>query len=150
MSIIKIPIARHHSHDKIIWAPDDHGIFSVKSCYRVLNEELSVHDKEDWAVVWKLNIPPKVKVFFWQACSNCLPTRDLLIQRRVDCESVCPICNVEKESLWHIFVACAFMKEIWRQMSIQPQTPLLCNSSRQMSIASILPDLVSTHHTRDA
>ena len=35
-------------------------------------------DGRRWKVIWKMNVPPKIKTFIWRACSNILPTRDNL------------------------------------------------------------------------
>lgn len=85
----------------------------MKSCYRVLFGNLRQEDKKQWASFWKLKLPPKVKMFFWQACSSCLPTKDLLISRRVNCDNLCPMCSSKQESIWHLFVDCSYAKDLW-------------------------------------
>ena len=35
----------------------------------------------------------------WNLDNNCLPRKDLSIQRRIDVDLICPVCGSENESL---------------------------------------------------
>nr|GMD98846.1 uncharacterized protein LOC109177106 [Ipomoea batatas] len=85
--IWRIPISRNLKEDTIIWNGEEKGNYSVKSCYRLLRGEVETNNNKHWTRVWKLAIPPKVKNFIWQACSNLLPTADNLRKRKVNCPS---------------------------------------------------------------
>lgn len=75
-----------------------------------------------WSKLWNLHIPPKVKVFFWQAWSNILPTADLLILKRVPCTPFCKLCNSSNESIFHLFVECDFAVNCWSKvMNVAPR-----------------------------
>lgn len=39
--------------------------------------------REDWAQIWRLNIPPKVRMFVRQACKNSLPHAVELVRRHI-------------------------------------------------------------------
>ena len=43
-----------------------------------------------WRKVWSLNIPPKIRVFWWRACRNFLPSKMESCRRHVERESFCP------------------------------------------------------------
>lgn len=70
--------------DKLIWKENKKGVFSVRSAYRVaihmrqmeqVEHSLAQRDKSLWNRIWQLQVPPKIKMFVWRACSNILPTR---------------------------------------------------------------------------
>lgn len=85
--IIAIPL-HVNEPDKWYWRKDRLGICSVKSAYTLIQEnKLSREvygDSRVWKRLWNLRIPPKVKSFIWRAAMNCLPTKDLLLIKRVN------------------------------------------------------------------
>ncbi|XP_019172074.1 PREDICTED: uncharacterized protein LOC109167507 [Ipomoea nil] len=72
--IMRIPLPRHHAHDKLIWGTEDDGMFSVKSCYRVLQGVLDDNDIQGLSKIWSCKIPPKVKTFIWLNWINTMLT----------------------------------------------------------------------------
>ncbi|XP_019186577.1 PREDICTED: uncharacterized protein LOC109181280 [Ipomoea nil] len=118
--IQKIPLSRQYVENKLIWAPEEDGGFTVKSCYKVVNGDLREEDRLMWTLIWKLKIPPKIKVFMWQLCTNCLPTRDLLRSKRVNCGVCSPLCDQDIETAWHLFVDCIHAKQCWSILGCQP------------------------------
>lgn len=107
--ILSIPIDKEVK-DSWYWRREKFGNYSVKSAYLLMEEEKNVNVTADnsgfWRTLWNLKIPPKVKNFLWRACTDCLPTRDLLRYRRVQVSPICAVCNVEYESIYHILVLC--------------------------------------------
>ncbi|KAH9799157.1 putative reverse transcriptase/RNA-dependent DNA polymerase [Citrus sinensis] len=79
-----IPLGTRHDKDSWFWLPDSKGLYTVRSCYRLLNSMLSPPSSRAWRKLWQLSIPAKVKNFLWRAMSNVLPTADNLLQRRVE------------------------------------------------------------------
>ena len=75
-TILNIPISYNLFEDKIIWAGNKKGVFTVKSAYYVaLNMvdsseggESSCRDPRErlWKKVWHLNIPSKIKILPFQ------------------------------------------------------------------------------------
>nr|GMC69537.1 uncharacterized protein LOC109164833 [Ipomoea batatas] len=86
--IANTPLPIANRDDKLVWMGEDRGNFTVKSCYRLLIGEQPEASKLDWANLWKLKVPPKVKSFMWQACSSCLPTTDLLRIKKISYSGV--------------------------------------------------------------
>ena len=82
--ILALPLNHLDSQDSLIWTENRAQKLSVKTAYRValklkstgLAEHSSVQAHGiTWGKIWKLNVPPKVWISIWRACSNCLPKR---------------------------------------------------------------------------
>lgn len=101
-----------NNKDTWYWRFEKMGHYSVKSAYIRLQENKGDHSTVDnsgfWRKLWQLKLPSKVKNFLWRVVSRLLPTKDLLRVRNVDTNVVCPICQVENESIEHILVNCSF------------------------------------------
>lgn len=77
--ILSVPLLASKQLDQWFWAEEPKGVFSVKSLYRSLqfNKDPIVWSDQDsiWKRIWKLGVPPKVRVTLWRAAAGCLPTR---------------------------------------------------------------------------
>jgi len=71
-------------------------------------------EDRSWSEVWKLNVPPKVRVFWWQVLHNSLPLKAELKRRHVAMESFCEMCGDPDESLYHVIFQCPMAKRFWR------------------------------------
>ncbi|CAN1783725.1 hypothetical protein LINPERHAP1_LOCUS16372 [Linum perenne] len=67
-----------------------------------------------WNVLWKMQIPPKVKHFLWRVTRRILPLRSNLIRRRIPVPPECGLCNSEQEDEFHLFLHCPKAKDVWR------------------------------------
>lgn len=114
--ILSIPIPNTAHKDKLIWMGEEKGVYSVKSCYRLLTWEETPEPNCMWNTIWKLSLPPKVKVLAWQVCQNVLPTAVNLQSKRVECPILCKLCNQEVETTDHVFIHCGVAKACWRQV----------------------------------
>ena len=68
----------------------------------------------NWKTFRKLKVPPKIKLFLWKACMDCLLTRTRLRSRGMKLNDACVTCDAALESLMHIFTDCNFARECWR------------------------------------
>ena len=75
--------------------------------------------KKICSAMWKLNLPPKVKTFWWRITHNSLPVADNLKERGIKTDDWCQVCGEEKETLNHTMFHCRVSKEIW---SLAPTT----------------------------
>lgn len=102
-AILRIPLSRRHSIDKLFWLHNREGKYSVKSGYHLAKLPGKEADSQRecstggginpvWSKMWKLIIPNKIKNFGWRACHNILPTHENLVQRRVFKDSTCKLC----------------------------------------------------------
>ncbi|XP_074378563.1 uncharacterized protein LOC141720107 [Apium graveolens] len=109
--ILGIPI-QHSTEDSWYWRREKLGNYSIKSAYSLLQDyrgEAHASDNSGfWRSLWNLKIPVKVKHFLWSAASDCLPTKYRLKEKRVMVNDLCPVCNTENESIFHVLVTCSF------------------------------------------
>ena len=65
------------------WAREKSGLFTVRSAYRhEMQTKIQVTktvglpsgDSAIWKALWKINVLPKIRVFWWRALKNFLPS----------------------------------------------------------------------------
>jgi hypothetical protein len=68
-----------------------------------------------WQQVWKLDVPPKVKVFWWRVLHDYLPAKQVLHRRHVEPIAYCDTCGAEEESVRHVLTECTVASIFWEQ-----------------------------------
>ena len=120
-----IPLIQYTQNDALIWIKEPSGIYSVKAAYKLLQEQKGNWREDDinlfWKIFWKLQIPPKVKDTVWRACSNCLPTRQQLMTKRVEVPLECPMCHLSSKSIGHCLISCPIATWVWTRVAIAPE-----------------------------
>ena len=118
---LTIPLQSNPTRDVLVWKENKSHSFQVKSAYQVairLQEQNRVEhsttgrDRTHWRKIWKLNVPPKVCNFIQRACSNILPTRESLHQRRVNVDARCELCCQQPKSAGHLLWECPFARNV--------------------------------------
>jgi hypothetical protein len=93
----------------MIWNGTSNGMFFVRSVYhlgldlmRRKKGECSTNSSriEFWKKLWAIKAPNSSKKFFWRACQNLLPTKNLLRKGVVE-DDICPCCKIQEESIIH-------------------------------------------------
>ncbi|KAL2941351.1 hypothetical protein RDABS01_029701 [Bienertia sinuspersici] len=111
-----ILISSHLPDDVLYWNGSKDGEFRVRDAYRmeIMEDRASSSNGADpiWNKIWKLKVPPKVRLFVWRACWDILPHNCNLAKRRVKSERGCVRCGMEEDSL-HILRDCCWTKKIW-------------------------------------
>lgn len=119
--ILSIPL-RPNDVDIWFWNKEKLGGYTVKSAYAMLQENnteaVSEIDTDTWKKVWSLKLPPKVKNFMWRSLTECLPTKDNLIKKKVAVIQSCPVCNLESETVFHTLVTCQFAELCWNHADV--------------------------------
>jgi len=95
---------------KKIWTLNNNGLFSVKSCSKMLDQLLYGGAKPFQSSVWIKLTPSKVQLFLWLVVQDKVTTRDFLFQHDYLTlqESRCAFCNKSLESSSHLFIHCHF------------------------------------------
>ena len=98
-----IPIGEEKGKYILVWPYNGQGIYTVKSGYKVLKQEKkkgteviasSSHNIDKvWNAIWSLNVPSKIRIFFWRLCSDELPCCAELWKRRIRNLPDCPLCQ---------------------------------------------------------
>ncbi|XP_042958203.1 uncharacterized protein LOC122293808 [Carya illinoinensis] len=120
--ISRIPINITNTNDKLTWRCTKDGSFSVKSAYYLLRV-MEAHDQgqsssaipqnKSWTMIWSLGVPNANKMLIWRACHDSLPTKLNLYKKRIVESPLCPICQLEQESVMHVLWSCVSVQVVW-------------------------------------
>ncbi|KAK2648728.1 hypothetical protein Ddye_016217 [Dipteronia dyeriana] len=91
-----------------VLSEEAHGSNTVRSGYHfgcLLNSIRSSYglglSKSWWKFLWRLKVPPKVKLFIWRACHEWIPAMINLAKRGMQVDTLCPLCCARDESMLH-------------------------------------------------
>jgi hypothetical protein len=120
-AILALKLPARPCDDFIAWSQEANGMFSVRSAYR-LGIELILSalstgqsssapngDRQVWNIIWKANVPQKLRIFAWKATTNSLAVRTNLNRRITYVDPVCAICGCGKEDIHHALVSCTLV-----------------------------------------
>ncbi|CAN7073858.1 unnamed protein product, partial [Brassica oleracea var. botrytis] len=109
--ILSIRPSTTNGQDKIRWKFGSWGTYTVKTGYHI--QRLIDMDEQQYQVVnspqsqlrnnmltklWKINLPPKIKIFWWKILHNGLPVAENLIKRGCKINNLCQLCGEEIET----------------------------------------------------
>ena len=121
-AILRQPLGRGDG-DFWAWEPERSGIYSVRSAYKIIYrrkwEESFGHlpsssDDAIWKKNWKLEVPPKARVFWWRVLHEFLPTKQILFRRHIEPEALCEVCGEPEESIRHVLLDCTVARQFWQ------------------------------------
>jgi ribonuclease HI len=130
---MKLPI--NQCNDFLAWHYEPSGLFSVKSAYRLAynlqhgtrwracHSESRDNSRKIWKVIWKANVPNKVKIFGWRVACDNLATKKNKMRRTLEMNSICNICGREEEDSFHATVMCTKSRALRTQMRTYWQLP---------------------------
>ncbi|XP_058765916.1 uncharacterized protein LOC131639438 [Vicia villosa] len=125
-SILPVVASLPDKEDKVCWQGTIDSEFSVASCYNFyasIRTPFGPHNKyEDLvAIIWKMEVPSKIRIFGWRLFVNRLPTKDLLKIRGIPFplnSLSCSFCEAELESRNHSFFNCKVVDLIWKDIAL--------------------------------
>lgn len=103
----------HFCTDKIVWATSPSGSFEPKSADEIATGTPNWFPDFEGKRIWKLDSLPKVKAFIWKCYLHSIPTKEVLLGRRLANDAQCQLCNNGRESIMHILRDCSFAKVFW-------------------------------------
>ncbi|KAJ1703910.1 hypothetical protein LUZ63_003689 [Rhynchospora breviuscula] len=111
------------NRDSFRWNLNSDGMFSVNSIYNFFKK----FPKHSSCLLhlWKLKIPPRMKVFVWQMSLNKIVTVDNLKKRGWQQASFCTLCASDEETAKHLFNSCKLFNEVLQKAS--DYSPLFTN-----------------------
>ena len=97
-------------------------MYTVQSAYLMLNDETcrllqedgpGLSSEGDWKLIWRLEVPPKVRVFWWRVMHEFLPARQILHGRHIERLAACEVCGADQETIRHVLLECTMAKLFW-------------------------------------
>ncbi|KAG2299519.1 hypothetical protein Bca52824_035991 [Brassica carinata] len=101
--------------DTPIWIFTKTGEYTVRSGYHLCNQlwnhlsleqegskSLTEDAKKSCSGIWKLNLPPKIKTFWWRILHDGLPVAENLRKRNIKIDNACLMCGEYPESQYHL------------------------------------------------
>jgi hypothetical protein len=130
--VIKAITVHEGMSNRLAWHYDTKGKFSVRSAYKVCRQDqltkskrggasssAPVHTKDMlWKKMWKQKCPNKVKHFLWRFAHNSHPLRCNLKRKKMQIDTLCPVCNRFDEDGSHLFYKCKHVRPVWNLMDL--------------------------------
>ncbi|KAK2649260.1 hypothetical protein Ddye_016749 [Dipteronia dyeriana] len=101
--VVQLPSSRFEQVPWQIWQAWQRCIYQISKL------------KFQWKSLWKLNIPPKVRIFILRACLNAIPSRENLWRKKVVPAPCCDRCVSHVESSSHALFSCKAARLIWQE-----------------------------------
>jgi hypothetical protein len=80
--------------------------------------ETSDSEKWKWSALWKLNVVPKVRVFWWRVLRGILLVESTLKHRHIAQSACCKICLAADEDLMHALIKCLHARKFWEEAEV--------------------------------
>ncbi|XP_073355270.1 uncharacterized protein [Aegilops tauschii subsp. strangulata] len=125
--ILTIPISTRIFDDYWACNFERNDIFSVCSAYRMLvatrqrreawldgtsASSSSNMEEKSWKMLWKTQVPAKVRMFLWRLSKQSLPTEDVRAHRHMPNTSSCGLCG-SSDSWRHSLLECSMARCVW-------------------------------------
>uniref|UniRef100_A0A803Q3C6 RNase H type-1 domain-containing protein n=1 Tax=Cannabis sativa TaxID=3483 RepID=A0A803Q3C6_CANSA len=112
--ILNIGLPNAHQGDSWRWLGEPNGLFSIKSAYHIITRRrYGATPSGIWKIIWNNSIHARLKFLWWQIITNALPTRERIAMALNLQSTLCPICNKERESSFHLFWNCDYASAAW-------------------------------------
>ncbi|KAM0864782.1 hypothetical protein ACQ4PT_043697 [Festuca glaucescens] len=97
--------------DSFRWKWTADGTFTTRSAYRAFFAGRTI--LAGAAQIWNSFAPLRFKVYGWLAVRGRCWSADRLARRGLPCDTTCPLCGIEDETLNHLLLQCRFARAIW-------------------------------------
>lgn len=128
--------------ERSVWQPSRTGVFSVRSAYRVLRENVASHlslPNFKWALIWQNQLlVPRVRLFQWKVCTGTLPVAATLATRLSAINPQCKGCQMANETIHHILFGCDVAQAIWFASAA---------GTRSLHLTGTVPEIPQQLHT---
>ncbi|KAF7815029.1 reverse transcriptase [Senna tora] len=115
--ILAIKPSRHNIKDILFWDGNNSGVYTVKDGFKAASDSSGrstpVSQFREWDTLWKLKLPPKLKVFGWKLAHNSLPLGSNLLRKGYNIPGTCAFGCDTPETANHLFKECSFSRAVW-------------------------------------
>ena len=103
----------------LLWSWDKKiGNANANLAYKFRMVELREVEPYFWYnELWNWQLPLKVELFVWIMLKQRILTWENLNKRGFSGTSRCILCGISEETMFHLFVECGFIKDIWQTIS---------------------------------
>ncbi|KAK7307421.1 hypothetical protein VNO77_40468 [Canavalia gladiata] len=101
--------------EEICWCPEGNGNFTVASAYSMFRNSSQGNRNNKWRVIWKLQVPERIRAFMWLAAHHRLPTRRITSKWGGEGD-FCLVCHLSSEDQVHALRDCPVIKPMWKQL----------------------------------
>lgn len=77
------------------------------------SREITIEMKRSCSSIWSLNLPPKIRTFWWRIIHDGLPVAENLKRRNIKVDNSCQTCGECPETQNYMLFECRVTKEIW-------------------------------------
>ncbi|WCJ31853.1 Polynucleotidyl transferase ribonuclease H-like superfamily protein [Euphorbia peplus] len=102
--------------DQCFWMGTSSGIFSVKSAYELIADEVNSTTHRIWDFIWKWPGPNRIRCFLWLIAKGRILTNQERKRRHLTDEDICCRCNLHPESIIHVLRDCPIARSLWIQV----------------------------------
>lgn len=107
----------HPGSDQVAWDVGSNRSFSVKRCYHQIEKtgQRSIRRQtmglpKKW--IWDNQLPARLNLFLWEVDNQAIQTKQKLKIRFSETDATCVLCNLEEESMEHLFFNCQITKQL--------------------------------------
>ncbi|XP_021771850.1 uncharacterized protein LOC110735991 [Chenopodium quinoa] len=108
--ILSMELPLDNEDDFLYWKYHPSGRYTVKTGYFYLSKELGsntticvAREQEFIKLIWRMNIPPKWKLFLWKLCHDGIAVKENLAKRGMSTDTECDRCREGEENSQHLF-----------------------------------------------
>lgn len=65
--------------------------------------------------MWKLQVPPKLRNFWWRGLHEFLLVRKILHRKHIEPTTFYELCGADRESIKHVFTECMVARLFWSE-----------------------------------
>lgn len=98
--------------DKFLVATNEDGSFVIGRMYENLTNFMDSGTRKVWSLIWKLQVPKRVRNFVWILKHNRLLTHYRMSQRGYGSDD-CRSCGAASESPIHALRDCRSVRKVW-------------------------------------
>ncbi|KAL4367107.1 hypothetical protein GQ457_05G029110 [Hibiscus cannabinus] len=99
--------------DKPVWRWEDTRMFSTRSAYDFLTQEVPSEFLGSWKEIWTFAIPQRIRVFMWLVFHEPMLTNVERVRCYIATSVFCEICGGDREDIEHVLRSCLIAKRLW-------------------------------------